>query len=197
VAVYMNPRWSPDGTMLLIDIGYYEGRGLALLPITGGEPLPLPTLATQATWMPDGRLLVWDYGSAYTEPGLYLVDPANLGAYITVLDTTWHILDALPLTSDAIRILRTSSGDAMGPVAAQPFLVSALPEAQPVANGQGGLIEQPRLSPEGRYAAGLRAMSYGDYGPAGRLVIINLTTGERVGVTTPGDVWALQWGGTP
>ncbi len=197
IRVYLNPRWSPDGTMLLLDIGYYEGRGLALLPITGGEPLPLPTLATQGGWMPDGRVLVWDYGMAFTEPGLYLVDPANLETYTTILDSTWHVADAVPLTSEAIRILRTAGGEAMGPGTAQPFLVSALEGAQPVANGQGGLLEEPLLSPDGRFAAGLRARQYGDYGPAGRLVVINLTTGERVAVETAGDVWALQWGGTP
>ena len=197
VAVYLNPRWSPDGTMLLIDIGYYEGRGLALLPITGGEALPLPTLATQGAWLPDGRLLVWDYGHAYTEPGLYLVDPANLNEYTTILDSTWNILDAMPLAAEAARILRTANGDGMGPSTVQPFLVPVLPEALPIAEGQGGLLEMPELSPDGHYAAGLRNLNYGDYGPAGRLVVINLTNGERFGVETPGEVWALQWGGMP
>lgn len=197
IAVYMNPRWSPDGTMLLIDIGYYEGRGLALLPITGGEALPLPTLATQGAWLPDGRVLVWDYGFAYTEPGLYVVDPANLSDYTTVLDNTWQVQDSMPLASEATKILRTTSGDSVGPSTVQPFLVPVLPEALPIAEGQGGLLEFAQLSPDGRYAAGLRNLNISDFGPAGRLAVINLTSGERFAIDTPGEVWGLQWGGMP
>ncbi|GAB4574612.1 MAG: hypothetical protein Kow0077_22050 [Anaerolineae bacterium] len=197
IAIYMNPRWSPNGTMLLIDIGYYEGRGLALLPITGGQATPLPVAVSQGDWLPDGRVLAWDYGFAYTEPGLYVVNPADPANFITVLDSTWHVLDAMPLASEAVKILRATGGDVMGPSAVQPFLVPVLPDALPIAEGQGGLIEQPRLSPDGRFAAGLRDIQFNEFGQAGRLAIIDLTTGERYAIETPGELWGIQWGGMP
>ncbi len=196
IRIYMRPRWSPDGTMLLISVGYYEGSGLAVLPITGGEPLALPVGATEGAWLPDGRVLAWDAGFTFTEPGLYVIDPAN-PEKITILDTAWHVLDAMPLASEAAKILRAPAGDVLGPSMAQPFLVPVLPGALPIVEGQGGLIEAPELSPDGRFAAGLRNMSYGDYGPMGDLVIINLTTGERFALATPGAAWGLQWGGMP
>ena len=195
IRVYMNPRWSPDGTMLLIDIGYYEGRSLALLPITGGEARPLPVAAGRGAWLPDGRVLTWDYGYAYTEPGLYVVNPADLSAYTTVLDSTWAIYDARPLASEAAVILRSPGGGALGPGTAQPFLVPILPDALPIPHGQGGLVESPILAPGGEFAAGLRDATYDEFGLAGRLVILNLTTGERFAISTPGTIWNLQWGG--
>jgi dipeptidyl aminopeptidase/acylaminoacyl peptidase len=195
VRVYLNPRWSPDGTRLLIDTGYYEGIGLSVLPITGGEALPLPVFTSQGDWLPDGRVLVWDYGFAYVTPGLYVFDTTVPDSYTTVLDETWSVLDAAPLANEAALILRTSGGDGLGPGTAQPYLVPILPEALPIPQGQGGLIEAPTLSTDGQLAAGLRAANYGNFGLAGRLVIINLESGERFAIQTPGEVWGLQWGG--
>ncbi len=195
VRVYLRPRWNPSGSLLLVEIGYYEGSGLGILPITGGEALELPTGASQGTWLPNGLVLAWDYGRAYATPGLYLVDPVNIGAVVTVLDEAWHIRDAAPLANEAAMVLRdTGGGDFLGPRVVQPFLVPLLPEALPIPHGQGGLLEAPVLSPEGRYAAGLRQAGQGDFGLAGRLAIVHLETGERFAVETPGEVWGLQWG---
>ncbi len=195
VRVYLQPRWSPDGTLLLVDVGYYEGRGLALLPITGGEAETLPVAVTQGDWLPNGQVLAWDYGYAYIQPGLYTVDPGNLEVATTILDEMWHVFDAVPLANEAAMILRSPSGDTLGPSAAQPFLVPILPDALPIPQGKGGLIETPTLSANGNFAAGLRATNYGDFGMAGRLILINLTTGERFAIETPGEVWGLHWGG--
>ncbi len=196
VRVYMRPRWSPDSTRLLVDIGYYEGAGLGILPITGGEAVPLPVAAFQGAWLPNGQVLAWASGFAYVTPGLYLVDPANVSTAITILGESWHVADAVPLANEAAMILAIPGGEAMGPNAVQPFLVPILPDALPIPDGQGGLIEAPVLSPDGKYVAGLRAATYGDFGLAGRLVIIHLETGERTAIQTPGEVWGLQWGRT-
>jgi WD40 repeat protein len=196
VRVYMRPRWSRDNTLLLVSIGYYEGAGLGILPITGGEALPLPVSATEGAWLPNGQILAWASGFASATPGLYLVNPANLSEAVTVLGDTWSISDAVPLANEAAVILHSPGSDAVGPGTAQPFLVPILPNALPIPNGQGGLIEAPTLSPDGTFAAGLRAAAYGDFGLAGRLVLINLRSGERTAIQTPGEVWGLQWGRT-
>ncbi|MFC1959824.1 TolB family protein [Chloroflexota bacterium] len=194
VRVYMNPRWSPDGGQLLVDIGYYEGRSPGILPITGGAVTPLGVLSSQAGWTPDNQILAWDAGFGYTQPGLYLVNPAIPDTFMTILDDTWHILDTQPLAPEAAAILRNPTGDSMGPGIAQPFLVPVLPDALPIPNGQGGLIEQPILSPKGNYAAGLQQATYNDYGLTGQLNIISLQNGAQVAIQTPDVVWALQWG---
>ncbi len=195
VRVYMTPRWSPDGTWLLIDIGYYEGMGLGLLPATGGEAAALPTSSSQGGWLPNGQVLAWDAGYGMTTPGLYLVDPANLDSYTTILDDTWHVSDVAVLAPEAAVILSAPGGGSMGPGAVQPYLVPILPDALPFPQGRAGLLESPALSADGRVAAGLRASRYGDFGLEGRLVIIHLENGERFAVETPGDIWGLTWGG--
>ncbi len=195
VRVYMTPRWSPDGTQLLVSIGYYEGMGLGLLPATGGEVTPLPTTSAQGGWLPNGQVLTWDAGYGMTTPGLYLVDPADLTGYITILDDTWHVSDVTVLAPEAAVILSAPGGGSMGPGAVQPYLVPILPDALPFPQGRAGLLEAPALSGDGKVAAGLRASSYGDFGLEGRLVVIHLENGERFAVETPGDVWGLAWGG--
>ena len=195
VRVYLHPRWSPDGLRLLVTLGFYEGSGLGILPITGGTATDLPIGSSAGAWLPNGQILVWGAGIAYVIPGLYLVDPADLTRYTTILDDTWQVVDALPLATEAALILRGSGADALGPGAVQPFLVPILPDALPFPQGHGGLIEAPLLSTGGKYVAGLRATSNGDYGLQGRLIIIHLEDGERFAVETPGDVWGLQWGG--
>ncbi len=194
VRVYMRPRWSPNNTMLLVDVGLYEGVMQAILPITGGETFPLPTGTNGGAWLPNGQVLTWGSGFAYVTPGLYLVNPADLSASTTILNEAWHVSDAVPLANEAAAILSSPGGDVMGPNTVQPYLVPILPDALPIPNGQGGLIEAPVLSPDGGFAAGLRAASYGDFGLAGRLVLINLASGERLAIQTPGEVWGLQWG---
>lgn len=193
IRVYMHPRWSPDNTLLLVDVGYYEGRGLGLMPITGGQVLELPFYTSDGAWLPNGQVLTWSVGFAYVVPGLYLVNPADISQITTILGDTWHINDVVPLANEAAAVL-SSPGDVMGPTTVQPYLVPILPEALPIPNGQGGLIEAPVLSPDGRFAAGLRATGYGDFGLAGRLVLINLVSGERLAIQTPGEVWGYHWG---
>ncbi len=193
VRVYGVPQWSPDGALLLVMVGYYEGAGLAILPITGGPAVELPIGSMDGAWLPNGQILTWASGGGYVTPGLYLVNPADL-SLTTILNDAWSVLDAVPLANEVAMILRDASGGAMGPGGAQPFLVPILPEALAIPHGQGGLIESPVLSPEGTFAAGLRQMHYGDYGAMGRLAIIRLETGEQFAVQTPGEVWGLQWG---
>lgn len=194
IRVYMRPRWSPDGTLLLIDIGYYEGRGQGILPITGGQALELPVFTSDSAWLPNGQVLAWGHGVAYVQPGLYLVNPADLSSAVTVLDESWQVIDAVPLANEVARMLRSTGGsDTLGPGAVQPYLVPLIADALPVPDGQGGLLEGPVLEPHGQFVAGLRAVNFSEFGLAGRLVILNLETGERFAVETPGDVWGLKW----
>jgi hypothetical protein len=167
--------------------------GLGLLPATGGEVSALPVLSGMALGA-NGAGAGWDAGYGMTTPGLYLVDPANLDSYTTVLDDTWHVRDV------AVRPRKRPGFSAPPAGAAWGRARSSLPRADParcpaLSAGPRGPVEEPALSADGRVAAGLRASRYGDFGLEGRLVVIHLENGERFAVETPGDVWGLTWGG--
>jgi hypothetical protein len=57
IRVYFNPRWSPDGTQLLIGIGFFEGSVLGVVDVASGEVTELgQIIASRGRWTADGRI---------------------------------------------------------------------------------------------------------------------------------------------
>jgi dipeptidyl aminopeptidase/acylaminoacyl peptidase len=60
VKVYFDPRWSPDGTRLLVRIGFWEGSILGVIDAASGAVTELPRVVGSAgDWTGDGRVIAW------------------------------------------------------------------------------------------------------------------------------------------
>ncbi|MBN2303878.1 MAG: hypothetical protein JXQ72_05345 [Anaerolineae bacterium] len=201
--VYLNPRWSLDGSRLLLTMGLYEGSGLVLADTFTGAITELPNAYTgQGRWTGDGRVLVWGASQGgYGVAGLYLIDPATPDAAPTaLLDSTVPVVDVVPGANGSWFALVASTAN-MGPQFVRvwradslegPFApMYELPDA-------GGFASQARLTPPGpgqsALAAGLRGMTWsGQSIASGDLVIVNLQSGAAVQVQTSGPAHDVRW----
>ena len=203
VRVYFDPRWSPDGSRLLIGVGFYEGSILAVLdPATGGVTDLNTVAANLGTWTDDGRVLTWASGFGYQIPGLYLLDPARPDARpVSILGSQHPVVHAAPGTSGRgwYALVATPSG--IGPQYVRVWQADT-PQGPftPVDAVSGGFVQRPQVRVPGPEAvaqaqiAGLRAMRYdGQGGPSGDLVVLD-ARGTLVQVRTNGRVSAVQWG---
>lgn len=203
VRVYFDPRWSPDGSRLLIGVGFYEGSILAVLDPATGDVTDLKTFAASlGTWTDDGRVLTWASGFGYQTPGFYLLDPAQPDvAPVTVLDMHHPVVHAAPGANGRGWYALVATPSSLGPQYVRVWQADA-PQGPfaPVDGAGGGFMQQPQVRVPGPEAvdqaqvAGLRAMRYDDQGsPSGDLVIMDMQ-GTLVQVRTSGRVRAVQWG---
>ncbi len=203
VRVYFDPQWSPNGTRLLVGVGFWEGMTCAVLDAgTGAELFVAATITGESAWTNDGRVLTWASGWGYQTPGLYLLDPAEPAGSPPreLLASGTAVLDVRPSEAGVWHALVTASGE-MGP---QYLYVLAAPEVggpyAPLADSAGGFAGAPQLGVTAQggplVVAGLRAMTYGEDGRAsGALVLLDMRGGQTVQVRTAGPVSEVRWAG--
>jgi hypothetical protein len=201
VQLYFDPRWSPDGTRLLVGIAYWESAGLGVVDVTTGNLTPLPGLTgSRGRWTGDERIVVWASQWGFEAPGLFLIEPAAPDA---------QPVDVLESGTPVVDVTQRAKGDWFALVASTtqigPQYLRVLGAATlegpflPVAgNMVGGFADLPQLAvPEQSGAilvAGQRGLTYNDEGQAsGDLIVLNLSTGETVQIQTSGPVWDIQW----
>jgi dipeptidyl aminopeptidase/acylaminoacyl peptidase len=197
IRVYMDPRWSPDGTKLLVQAGLFEGSILAMVDAQSGETQELMYAPTPlGGWTDDGRIMTWSAYFGYQTPGLYLLDPAKPEEPLTILGSSVPVLAAQQSSWDDWYILSPNSSS-LGPQYVRMLSAPSL-DGPFTRTGSGGYAQNPRLalSEVGIVVAGLLHVEYsGDqHMPSGELVIIDMQTGITVQVQTPGPVYGIQWG---
>lgn len=201
VRVYFDPRWSPEGRLLLAGIGYWEGTGLGVFDAQSGASLLESGAPTSASaWTPDGRVLTWGWFWGYSTPGLFVLDPAQGQEAVLspLLAAGTPVLDATADEAGVWYVLVTSTPD-LGPQYLRALAAPALNGSYaPLAGGAGGFASVPTLGVSARggpvVVAGLRAMTYGDDGrPYGTLILIDMRTGQTVQVRTSGPVSEVHW----
>jgi hypothetical protein len=194
ITIYNTPRWSPDDSWLIIQVGYYEGFDNALLSTTGSplSPLPLNLFVTNTTWTSEGNLLVFSSGGAYSQPGLHVITPGETPAINATMDLP--IADAELRSDGRLAFLRIPSPYGIGPTSVQLFSALAT-GGSPRAESGSFVLEQPSLSPNAVVIAGLIQSRYNEFGTqSGRLAIANPGTGEIFVIATVSNVRSLQWG---
>ncbi len=196
--LFSTPRWGPDGARLLVDVLLYEGSLLGVVDVASGT-LTTFTNSGQAAWTPDGRIITWSAQWGYTQPGLYLIDPAAPDADPqTILGPDTPVVDVQPAAAGDWAAL-VSSTATLGPQFVRAWRAPSLPGPYaPVAGDlAGGFVREARLAvgPDGSLAiAGLRDAQYDDAGRAsGTLALIRLPAGDTHRIHTIGPVRDLRW----
>jgi hypothetical protein len=204
--VYSSPEWSPDGTRLLVTVGFYEGSLLGVVDVSTGSVTELKgASASNGLWTDDGRVLAWSWSWGYQVPGLYLLDPAApespaavvLGARYPVVATAqgpdgrWYA--AVSSVADVgPRFLRMWAADTPGGPFAPRYgdvaggFVDSAPQIAVPGSDQGGPV----------LVAGLRSTVYDPQQAlfTGDLVVVDMQHGAAVQVQATGRVSDAQWG---
>jgi hypothetical protein len=202
VKVLFNPRWSPDGSRLLVTIGLWEGSLLGVIDVATGSLTELTGgIATEGLWTDDGRVLTWAAYWGYVTPGLFLLDPAAPDALPSnVMEAGTPVVEMVRRPGGWVTLVASTAE--IGPQFLRAFEAGSLAGPfVPVEGQTGGFMEQPAMIAPGPeqggsiLVAGLRNMSYDGQGNAsGDLAILDLTDGEIVQIRTSGLVWDIQWG---
>jgi hypothetical protein len=200
IQVYSDPRWSPDGTRLLVSIGFYEGAVLGVLDVASGDVIQFSSMvALDGRWTDNGRVLTWASEWGYVMPGLYILDPAAPDTSQTALDERYAVLDVAQ-TASGTWLALVGSTTGLGPRFLRVLAGETVagPFTPVFDRAAGGFAQMPQLAagPDGQLAAaGLRAIQYNERGSAsGNLVVIDMRTSETVRVDTGGPVSAIRWG---
>jgi dipeptidyl aminopeptidase/acylaminoacyl peptidase len=190
---FTRPRWSPDGTRLLLDrVGEADAAPTAVILDVNSPAAPL-TLGTPAdAWRPDGRVLtIADAARAGTRPpGLYSAEPGTGGgpAEWIPLESDMRVLAVRALENGVVRaLIETDEGgqrvvDWTG-VTAQPVAMLPLP------------LTSAAFSPDGRFLVGLGPAVSAETGDARGIIVHDLVRGGVF--TLAGAEQALQprWAG--
>ncbi len=181
---YHRPRWSPDGTRLLIEVRSGDTLTDALLDLgTSGQLQRFDQAVTGGYWLPDGRIATT---GTLTDavPGIQLTGASALSPQ-NVFPEPVSVMQAIPIGGDGFRFI---AGVGSGP--AQLQVVDFRPVAGLLPVLAGGFVRHPRLSPDGGTVAGyLQANS----APAGRLTLVNVATGEQGVLSQPERVSQVRW----
>ncbi len=198
VRFYSEPRWSPDGTQLLVTVNLWEGVVYETVTIATGSSTELHQLnSSYAAWTLDNRVIAWSDIYGYQQPGLYLADPTNAtAAPMELVPPDTLVKCALQTPDGAIFIVRGTATDVDAPydvVESTPALGAPFTQ---VPNTTGGYVIQPRLLPDTTppLIAGLLDTTYFEYEKGGDLVLLDLGTGAVTPIATGGPVWDVQWG---
>ncbi len=181
---YHRPRWSPDGTRLLVEVRRGDGAADALLDLGTASGLqPLTPATTGAFWLADGRIAAaGTFADAVA--GIQIVTPNDLSVQ-NVFPQPVSVVNAVPFGVDGFRLVE---GTGIGPEQLHIADFRAVAGLLPVLSG--GFVQQPRLSPDGGMVAGYVQASAT---PAGRLTLVNVATGEQVVLAAPERVAQVQW----
>jgi len=196
---YFSPQWSPDGTQLLVGIGFYEAGILGVLNLTDGSITELSGMTTMwGQWTNEGQVITWGSAWGYTTPGLYLYDltvPTDPPA--SLLDTSHPVLDVTQTAEGQWYVLVGSTTN-MGPQFLHVLTADSMNGPFVPVSEHGGFAETPQLDVLEQtgavMVAGLHSIEQDSRGRiSGELVIMDMITGMIVRVQTPGPVSSLQW----
>lgn len=197
--VYRRPRWSADGSRLLLDV--YSGGllNMGILDLADGSVTEIPSAGAadprplNARWMLDGRVL--SYSDALTggvESGLYVwdADAPETPAERLALPEGTAVRSLIEYAPGELRVLLADALNPNAPLAAVDISLAA-GSSRPVL--EIAPLTAPRLAPDGRFIAGYDGLVEMDGVQQGPLVLVDLQSGQRAVLSQPEAVWGFRW----
>jgi hypothetical protein len=192
---YGEPKFSPDGTLLLVSELRPGVNGVhGVMTLDGGNYQMLETdYGARALWLSDSSIVSYGYTPQTAPAGEQLIVRFLPGVY-DAAETVYS------LPSD--RRIETLIEGILGEIR---LVVrtgeNAPPEMIDVAYGSGDQatitalppLVAPRLSYDGAYVAGYLSLTEINGIRQGPLTIFSAETGMQGLLGTPGSVWAFQW----
>lgn len=181
---YRKPEYAPDGSTLMVRL---PDGDAAQFTLATGAVLRWGAFE-RVLWLADGRIVAIGAPTRDGIPGLYALDAAGNSppALLFAASPGMALLDAVEASPGIARVVM---GRANAPGRLMLYDV-------PVSGGISktlftpGFLGQPRLSPDGRYLAGLAD-------GAGKLALIDLNNGREIVVGQVKRAGALIWAGAP
>jgi WD40 repeat protein len=179
---YRYPQYSVDGKSLLVQQG--DGSGswqIVMIDLTNGTSTPTknPPSSDRYVWGVGGLAMI------YGRQGNLQAGQINTQNFSPVIDNTWQITDAHFMSDKSLAFLR-NVGWSSGPDTVQLYTVDFGNPAK--AQGLPGAIPGAKLSPTGRFAAGVVQA-----GKIAQLAIMNLQTGQKVRIVGVDNVSSIMW----
>jgi len=192
---YGEPKFSPDGTRLLVSELRPGINGVhGVVSLSGGEYQMLQTdFGAQALWLSDGSIVSYGYtpqGDVPDEQLIVRFMPDNLDAPETIY------------TLPGEAVIETVIEGALGEIRLiTRETENATPQMVDVAYASGDQatitllppVVAPRLSYDGGFLAGYLNLTEINGIRQGPLTIFNAGTGHQVLLSHPITVWAFQW----
>ena len=174
------PRWSPDGTWLLIRVTRRDSVTQGFVSITGYGPfLPDDFDADGATWVIGNLALMWPESG-----GLYLVAPGETVEAERLLGDEWLVETATLLSDGDVLFVSDGAVYEMPLRGGQAHLLADLPDG----------LADVALSPDGGFATGVLPERRGVGGPLGRIILSDITTGSAFVVGEFEEAGSPVWG---
>ena len=186
---YSRPVFAPNLDALLVQVARSDITVPGVLDPNTGEVLEI-AVEQQATWLDDGRILLYGAGMDERPGGLAIAGVASLTQPAQFLPDIVPVQAAQEISTNQLRLILPSRN--IGPdvlrVASLDVTTGQLASVQ-----NGGFLVNPTLSPDGLFAVGFGYQIGKGETTSGPLILRNLETGEQFRIGEPPAVWDVSW----
>jgi dipeptidyl aminopeptidase/acylaminoacyl peptidase len=186
---YQNPRFSPNGAFVMMDITT-SSTSTGILDLASGEVQLFPDGYGNGRWLGVDRVMT--FGSVLQAGAQRGIQFTQQGQISVVLPDSISVADAITVANgqrEDIRLIVRESASAE-----QLRVYDFRQPAGLVPLVEGGFVEQARLAPDGSVVVGLVNTGRADSGELqGQLTFVNVFTGEQLTLATPQVVSQVKW----
>ncbi|MEM6526847.1 MAG: hypothetical protein AAF653_01055, partial [Chloroflexota bacterium] len=181
---YADPRFSPDGASVMIDV-ITNAPSTGIIDVASSEVQLFPAGYANGRWLAADRVMTFGGVLPGSQAG---VQVTQQGQITVVLPGSVDVADAVVIPRGQFEDIRLITGSTQLQVYDYRQPAGLIPLVE------DGIMQLPRLSPEGSVVAGLANTVRTPAGTLqGQLTFVSVTTGEQITLSEPGPVSHIQW----
>jgi len=185
---YTNPRFSPDGAALMVDV-ITDNISTGIIDMASGEVQLFPAGYGNGRWLDSTRVMTFGGLRPQSQGGVQINDQGHV--YVLLPDENYDadadIVERRAAEDVRLILRETLSGE-------QLRVVDYRQPAGLIPLTEGGFVDAPQLSPEGSVVAGLADVGLTTGGDLqGQLTLVNVLTGEQFTLSAPTGVSQIKW----